>query len=513
MDKLTKNITPENQNYKCRVETPSGVIHCDKDPSSPITLHGYLPHFAQYLHESGQLKDFIDTCPLEYTSNNAPKVKDVLGTAILSILSGHSRYSHIASLYGDKIAAELLGMNKIVSHDSLTGGLKKLDNGSASKWLQKSFLKQYEPLLTTPYILDIDPTVKVLYGHQQGGEIGYNPQKPGRRSHAYHTYFIGTLRLVLDMEIHPGNETAGKYSLARLWELLDTMPGHCRPRLIRGDIAFGNERAMIGCEHRNLEFLFKLKQSVKVKNLISELNFSNEYWHDAGQGWQGREASIQLRGWSKSRRVVVLRRLHTSKKKTQKSINNSKTQLELPFVDIVDDECAEYEYQVLVTSCSYDIMALSQLYRDRADCENVFDELKNEWGWGGFNSQNLDRTQIMASLTALVYNWWNIYCRLMNPDKHLEAKTSRPQIQSVVGRMIRTGGARRMYLTAIGSAAEEILLTLASVSRFISELGSTTTQLNCEQKWVAILREAFKKFWDQNQIMPVSEGRQFLLPI
>jgi len=28
MDRLTKDITPENKNYKCRVETPSGVIHC-----------------------------------------------------------------------------------------------------------------------------------------------------------------------------------------------------------------------------------------------------------------------------------------------------------------------------------------------------------------------------------------------------------------------------------------------------------------------------------------------------
>jgi hypothetical protein len=37
----------------------------------------------------------------------------------------------------------------------------------------------------TPWILDIDTTVKPLFGHQEGAEVGYNPHKPGRPSHAY----------------------------------------------------------------------------------------------------------------------------------------------------------------------------------------------------------------------------------------------------------------------------------------------------------------------------------------
>ena len=42
-----------------------------------------------------------------------------------------------------------------------------------------------------------------------------------------------------------------------------------------------------------------------------------------------------------------------------------------------------YEYAVLVTNTEYEILSLGQLYRDRADAENAFDELKNQWGWGG----------------------------------------------------------------------------------------------------------------------------------
>jgi len=51
---------------------------------------------------------------------------------------------------------------------------------------------------------------------------------------------------------------------------------------------------------------------------------------------------------------------------------------------------------VLVTNANYDLQAIAQLYRDRADCENGFDELKNQWGWGGFSTQDIERCQTSA---------------------------------------------------------------------------------------------------------------------
>jgi Transposase DDE domain len=72
------------------------------------------------------------------------------------------------------------------------------------------------------------------------------------------------------------------------------------------------------------------------------------------------------------------------------------------------------------------IRSLAQLYRDRGDSENPFDELKNHWGWAGFTTHDLKRCQIMARLVALVYNWWILFGRLADPDHHREALTSRP---------------------------------------------------------------------------------------
>jgi hypothetical protein len=99
---------------------------------------------------------------------------------------------------------------------------------------------------------------------------------------------------------------------------------------------------------------------------------------DAGARWQGKDGRLQLDGWSRHRRIVILRR------RTERSLalteRDGDGQLRLGFAEI-DDGREVWEYAVLVTSLDSEILSLGQLYRDRADCENSFDELKNQWGW------------------------------------------------------------------------------------------------------------------------------------
>jgi len=79
-----------------------------------------------------------------------------------------------------------------------------------------------------------------------------------------------------------------------------------------------------------------------------------------------------------------------------------------------------------VTNADYPLEAMGQLYRDRADCENGFDELKNQWGWGGYTTHDIERSNLSARAGALIYNWWGWYVRLAHPKTRLEAITSRP---------------------------------------------------------------------------------------
>jgi hypothetical protein len=70
--------------------------------------------------------------------------------------------------------------------------------------------------------------VKPLYGHQEGAVVGYNPKKPGRPSHTYHSYMLANLRLVLEVEVQAGNQHAAKHSAPGLWTLLDRLGRNAR---------------------------------------------------------------------------------------------------------------------------------------------------------------------------------------------------------------------------------------------------------------------------------------------
>jgi hypothetical protein len=178
-----------------------------------------------------------------------------------------------------------------------------------------------------------------------------------------------------------------------------------------------------------VKFLFKLRQSVNVRKLLEQLEKCNyDLWQDAGDGWLEYETQLQLMGWSRSRRVIVLRR-PASQKSRQESGGNllaaAKTtaQDELLFPEVMaSEQIPEYDWAALVTNLDSSMAAVAQLYRDRGDCENISDELKNLWGWGGFTTRDIKRSGIMARMAALTYNWWNIFCRLAEPDKHMEAK-------------------------------------------------------------------------------------------
>ena len=77
-----------------------------------------------------------------------------------------------------------------------------------------------------------------------------------------------------------------------------------------------------------------------------------------------------------------------------------------------------WEFAVLATSLDLEVRSVALLYRDQADLRRTpIDELKNQWGWGGFNTRDLKRRQRMARLIALIYNWWSLFVhQWQNPD-------------------------------------------------------------------------------------------------
>ena len=472
------------------VDTFGGRIHVEWDPQAAVTPLGQLPFFINFLSVSGLFDGLVADCPLAYSSNNAPGARDVLATLMLSILAGHQRYAHISSIRNDSIPPELMGVAKLVSEDSARRALLRIDEAAGVAWLDRHLAKTTAPLLNTPWILDLDTTVKCLYGKQEGAEVGYNPKKPGRPSHSYHTGMMANVRLALSVDVKPGNASAAVNGMPGIWAWLDGLPKDQRPALIRGDIGYGGDAVLREAEARGQPYLSKLRLTANVKALIKKL-FRHGDWENAGQGWEGLADTLTLSGWQRARRVVVMRR----KLKEAVLVTDDKagSQQEFAFLEF-DTPTARYEYAVLVTSTDYPVLSLAQLYRDRADMENNFDELKNQWGWGGFMTQDLARCRLMARLVALVYNWWTLFVRLAEPDKHREAITSRPQLLNGVATQTSHAGQTTLTITSTHAKQATIQRILTNLAAFLSQLKTTAEQLSDADRLQKILQRAFAKF-------------------
>jgi len=288
-----------------QLDTCGGRVRVEWDAHAPVTPLGQLVFFAQFLQTSGRFDLWVKDCPWVYTSPNAPAVRDVCGTVLLSVLSGHHRYAHVSALRGDRVNAPLLGMGQVVSEDSVRRGLAKghgqpEDETAVARWQQRHLRESYAPLLGVPWVLDIDSTIKTIYGHQEGAEVGYNPHKRGRPSHVYHTYLMGAARLVLDVEVQPGKQTAAQHALPGLWRLLGSLPASAQPTLLRGDCAFGQEGVLAQAEARNQAYLFKLRLTRRPKDLIRLLEQQGQ-WQEAATNYfrslAGRPDDFEASHW------------------------------------------------------------------------------------------------------------------------------------------------------------------------------------------------------------------------
>lgn len=413
------------------VDTLGHRFHVEWDPHAPVTPLGQLVFFAQFLAAGGLNGDWVSRCPLRYGSPNAPKIADVLGTWVLATLGGCLALCPCQCLARRLGQPRGLGMEKVVSEDSLRRAFQDQDAAALSQWQTQALAAAYEAGLDQPWNLRSGRDHQTDLGHQEGAEIGYNPHKPGRPSHAYHTLFVRRLRLALDVEVHPGKEHAAMHGMANVWRVLEKLPIHRRPWLLCGDANYGNERVLVECESHHQKYLFRQRGTAKVYQLIRALEQQGG-WTRFAEGSEAIEGQLQLTGWTRKRRVVVLRRQREPTGQPASS----------PLLNWPEEQVArtpEYEYQVLVTDMSENLATAVALYRQRADAENVYDELKNQWGWGGFTTRDLLRCQVASRMVALVYNWWSLFVRCAEPERPREAITSRPLLLHAIGRVITSG--------------------------------------------------------------------------
>ena len=184
--------------------------------------------------------------------------------------------------------------------------------------------------------------------------------------------------------------------------------------------------------------------------------------------------------------VIVRQRIRGSIAR-ERRIDGRQLRLDLAGPSVHEGERL-WEYAVLVTDVAYPLEAVGQLYRDRADAEYAFDELKNQWGLGGFTTQDIKRCQTVARACALVYNWWSWYCRASHPTGRLEAITSRPLLLAAVGKAVSHANQTTLYLTALHGRADVLKRLIANIGAALQHVKAAAEQFKDLDRWGCLLR-------------------------
>lgn len=124
----------------------------------------------------------------------------------------------------------------------------------------------------------------------------------------------------------------------------------------------------------------------------------------------------------------------------------------------------------------------------------MFDELKNQWGWTGFSTQDLKRSQLMARMVALIFNWWSLFTRIASQDKHGEAITTRPLFLHGIARHTRHAQQNQLSLSSLHAKARKIAQVLSRVSGWLRAFRDGAEQLVSAARWPTLLRQIFRHF-------------------
>ena len=150
------------------------------------------------------------------------------------------------------------------------------------------------------------------------------------------------------------------------------------------------------------------------------------------------EINLRLLDWSCARCVVVGRRC----------LGQISKEVAGTFWDQ-----AEHEFEAYVTNlplAQANAWQVIELYRQRADAENVFDELKHQWSLEGFCCHKRNATALAARLSLLIYNLWHLFLRLLEPGRHVESAGGRRWFLLIAARLVQSGRQKTLQVSVSG---------------------------------------------------------------
>jgi hypothetical protein len=353
-----------------------------------LTKHAGLSPIMKYINKLNFGQDLNELFPT--TVHNSTKFSNVqiMLALILASFSGVSRLIKIATFSFDCLVMALLGLETGLNKDVISVRLKALGQRGAIKlqeflfdytrtWLNKSSMQKIT--------LDVDSTVKLVYGNQQGAAKGYNSQKRAIKSYHPVIAFLSEKKMVLNSWFRTGSAYTSNGICEFVKQCAALLPATITDVFFRADSGFFNGALFDLLEMQVWTYLVK----VKLKNLSTLL--ASQVWHVLENESHVAICEFEYKAafWKKTRK---LRAIRTITKWEEVEFWGSKQLVPV------------YEYACYCSNLELDAYQLHELYKQRSTSETWIEQVKNQLLAGATLTDDFHANDILWQLNVFAYN-------------------------------------------------------------------------------------------------------------
>ncbi len=391
-----------------------------------LTNFSGIKTFHKFMEKLGVSKS-LNSLSINLHWNAKVDTGTLLSILALGIISGMNRISKIESFTLDPLLQCLYGLSGKISDSAISDRLKRFGMAQTSEYMGaigQMSQKVHTRLRTTADILDIDSSVKTVYGNQQCAAKGFNGQKKGAKSYHPLLAFLGSTRECLLSWLRPGNTYTANGADEFMKQAFGMLPQSMKSLLVRADSGFFSDKLLSVIEKREgTRYLIK----AKLRNMASVM--AGQDWQDVPliRGFQICDFDYRPASWTKARHFSAVRILKESEKEGELF------------------PAKKWEYFCYCTDIDDSPLQVHRLYGDRGTSENWIENVKNQMFAGQLLTNVFWANEALWQTSVLAYNI-SAWMRILSDEKswHEEPATFRSWFVLLAGKVVKSG--RQVFL-------------------------------------------------------------------
>jgi len=366
-----------------------------------ITPFGGLASFIEFLGRIGYVDQVQAALPFAApTSNNAIPLVHTLTAFMVAVITGARRFAHAQWLRADHALHAMLGMERFPCDDTIRNFFARFSQASVEGFWRPIWKWSLERL--TPcsegFHLDLDSTVLQRSGQQEGAAKGYNPSRPGRKSHHPLLAILAEAPFILHGWLRSGNTIASSGALGFLQEALALLPQALKIRCVRADSGFFDQRILQFLQERELPYIIVAKMTYYLRRRCIGI----KQWSQVDENYAVAEFMHQIQGWPTTLRFAVVR----------ERVRESKEALGAKLLEVPG-----YTFRLWVTNRLDAPLEIWRQYNGRACVEQRIEELKAELSVQGFCMHSFWATEAAFLTVLFTFNLLSLYQQTTRPGK------------------------------------------------------------------------------------------------